>query len=555
MRSLLFCLLLWMAPFPCSADNGVALSSLEIKNQEAVVRIEVDKNYGTAACITPSGVFLTAKHIVEHVKSKEALGRYADGRTIDLNIFWESGNLDGPVFLKPDEPLEDHPFVRLADHDMEVHDVVYAIGFPKGNLTATQGTVLEHGRYNRVGSKFFEDNDGPLLMTKTTLKADPGFSGGPVLNTNDEIVGMVVGGGWESMYSLVIPQRPLATAAQLSRSYRGGTMDIALWVFTSSSCLPCKKFKDDYANDVDGLRSTLTKYGTVRMMEEGPMIRKMGIQNVPSFVVMVNNMRYKTLEGYTTAKDLLARLRALVPQEHQEDLPEEFNEPNTVEPKLPMSPSPEVEEQSLAVDWTGATIVLLIAKRDTTANLIGLSAGSWQRILERMVSEHTGASVLVLSELAEPDKYASLTKALDIQPEKGYILIGVPKTNQGLAKGLVVRSIEQRVGDKLETYHAPVEIIFERVNNSAYQTLRSVVETTEAPKSPLSAFQFTGNRVLDLILAALCYLVFRTVGYDTLAMRHVLWERFKKWLVGKDEVAPPAPTPPTPTPPTPTPPQ
>jgi serine protease Do len=135
---------------------------------------------GSGFVIDPSGVILTANHVVadaEQVKVK-----LPDGREyIATDVKTDPKTDIAIVRIKPEGSL---PALRLGNSDnLEIGDWVLAIGSPFGlDATVTAGIISAKGRGPRITER--ED----FLQTDAAI--NPGNSGGPLINIHGEVVGI-----------------------------------------------------------------------------------------------------------------------------------------------------------------------------------------------------------------------------------------------------------------------------------------------------------------------------------------------------------------------------
>ena len=137
-------------------------------------------------------------------------------------------------------------------------------------------------------------------------------------------------------------------------------------------------------------------------------------------------------------------------------------------------------------DWSGVRIFVLAAVQDVgvvrgqaRAALIGLSRGP----LERKIAELTKgkARVYLVAERLEPKKYDAVLKALGREPSAFNVAVIVPKTNQGLIKGLVLRKVEA-IGER-KLANAPVDVLFERIDGVVVAAVDAAMQIQDAPAS------------------------------------------------------------------------
>ena len=137
-------------------------------------------NLGTGFIIDPKGLILTNNHVVE--QTDEIRVRTADGKEFAAKIVGRDPITDlALIRIKSDTPFI--PLVLGDSNQLEVGDWVVAIGNPFGlGNTVTAGIVS--AKYRQIGAGAYDN----FIQTDTPINL--GNSGGPLLNTDGEVIGI-----------------------------------------------------------------------------------------------------------------------------------------------------------------------------------------------------------------------------------------------------------------------------------------------------------------------------------------------------------------------------
>ncbi len=176
-----FCII--SIPLPCSAqsfspDEQVNISVYE-KINPAIVSIDANLNDGFSAgtgCIVRSdGVILTGTHVIEGAKNIEVTT--FDGKVYKAKVAATMGKKKDLALLKI-EPKNQLKTIAFGNSDdVKVGQKVLAIGNPFGFAgTLTSGIVsrIDYAK-NRI---------------QTDAAINPGCSGGPLLNSQGQVIGI-----------------------------------------------------------------------------------------------------------------------------------------------------------------------------------------------------------------------------------------------------------------------------------------------------------------------------------------------------------------------------
>jgi V8-like Glu-specific endopeptidase len=204
------CLLLFIFP------NLEAQVAVVKKGKASTAYLKVSGGSGTAFCIHQSGLFLTNAHVVEEVSHSEKVtlilnSGESNQKAVKATVVRKSSE-DDLALLKADSENEKfNPLSIGNSNDSYETQEVFTFGFPLGSaLASDEGSdpaiSVTMGRINSLRKK-----EGILDMLQLDAVLTKGNSGGPILNTSGEVVGVVVSGVMGLGLNFAIPTNKLVS--------------------------------------------------------------------------------------------------------------------------------------------------------------------------------------------------------------------------------------------------------------------------------------------------------------------------------------------------------
>ncbi len=161
---------------------------------------------GSAFCIHPSGVFLTNEHVIREEGAVTLVlnpgGKAA--RVFSVKVLRSDATLD--LALLRVEGEKDLPTLDLAaDNKLAETDEVIAFGFPFGEQLAVSRMEFPAVSVNVGKVTSLREKDGELHRIQLDAVLNPGNSGGPVLDKEGKVAGVVVSGVAGAGVNFAIP--------------------------------------------------------------------------------------------------------------------------------------------------------------------------------------------------------------------------------------------------------------------------------------------------------------------------------------------------------------
>lgn len=143
---------------------------------------------GSGVIISDQGLILTALHVVDGASSIQVT--FADGTQSDAQVTTSQPENDIAVLQPATLPSKVVPAVLGNPNLMHVGDEAYAVGNPFGLYSSMSAGVISG--FNR---SFHPENSDRTLqgLIQVDAAVNPGNSGGPLLNREGQVIGIVTG--------------------------------------------------------------------------------------------------------------------------------------------------------------------------------------------------------------------------------------------------------------------------------------------------------------------------------------------------------------------------
>jgi len=159
----------------------IQTKSLDANNQ-------IENSLGSGVIIDDAGSILTSLHVVADASEIELT--FADGSQSSAQVAAAQPENDIAVLVADQPPAQLFPATLGNPNAMQVGDEAYAVGNPFGLYGSMSAGVISG--FNRTFH--VPDSDKSLEgLIQIDAAVNPGNSGGPLLNRNGAVIGIVVG--------------------------------------------------------------------------------------------------------------------------------------------------------------------------------------------------------------------------------------------------------------------------------------------------------------------------------------------------------------------------
>ena len=189
---------------------------------------------GSGVLVSEDGELLTNHHVVD--RATRIRCQLTDGSSYDAKVIGKDKDLD-VALLKLEAPEGTRfPAARLSERHLDIGEVVLAMGAPWGLArSVSMGIVSCNDRY-------LEDCGDYTLWYQTDAAISPGNSGGPLVDTHGEVVGLNARGNTQGAQGFTIPSPIVREVLPNLRTYGN-----AHWAWFGIDWQPLRDFEKDTA--------------------------------------------------------------------------------------------------------------------------------------------------------------------------------------------------------------------------------------------------------------------------------------------------------------------
>lgn len=134
---------------------------------------------GTGFLIDSKGYMVTNAHVIQNAKNIAVQNN--KGKDLDVEVVYTDADRDIAILKITDTSFKAAPVPYSIKHTgAEIAEPVFTLGFPRNDMVYGEGYLAARTGFN-----------GDTLTCQIAIAANPGNSGGPILNHNGEVIGIL----------------------------------------------------------------------------------------------------------------------------------------------------------------------------------------------------------------------------------------------------------------------------------------------------------------------------------------------------------------------------
>jgi S1-C subfamily serine protease len=154
---------------------------------DGIVRVEGRRRLAASGIVWSPDIIVTAHHVLR--RDENITIGLPDGQKVSASVAGRDPTTDLAVLRIESNPLKPAPLANMGEQPLKVGHLVLALGRPGKSVQVTMGVVSALGEGWRTPAGGQIDQ---YLQTDVVMY--PGFSGGPLVNTHGELVGLNTSG-------------------------------------------------------------------------------------------------------------------------------------------------------------------------------------------------------------------------------------------------------------------------------------------------------------------------------------------------------------------------
>ena len=197
-------------------------------------KIEKFESSGSGVIISEDGELLTNHHVID--RASRIRCQLTNGEMYDASVIGKDKDLDLALLKLSVDAGVKFPKAKLSNRNLDVGAVVLAMGAPWGLARSVSMGIIS------CNDRYLEGAGDYTLWYQTDAAISPGNSGGPLVDTAGEVVGLNARGNMRGAQGFTIPSPIILEVLPNLRKYGN-----AHWAWFGINWQPLKDFERDTA--------------------------------------------------------------------------------------------------------------------------------------------------------------------------------------------------------------------------------------------------------------------------------------------------------------------
>ena len=244
-------------------------------------KIEKFESSGSGVIISEDGELLTNHHVID--RASRIRCQLTNGEMYDASVIGKDKDLDLALLKLSVDAGVKFPKAKLSNRNLDVGAVVLAMGAPWGLARSVSMGIIS------CNDRYLEGAGDYTLWYQTDAAISPGNSGGPLVDTAGEVVGLNARGNMRGAQGFTIPSPIILEVLPNLRKYGN-----AHWAWFGINWQPLKDFERDTAfGATNGVIIAGTeRQSPARLVGLEPNDRVVAIEGVPVTAVFREDIPY-----------------------------------------------------------------------------------------------------------------------------------------------------------------------------------------------------------------------------------------------------------------------